>query len=370
MSGLPGTGRPTTLPGNVNPPGGGDRPGRPTTLPGNINTPGGGDRPGRPTTLPDNITGPGGRPGQGGAGGRPALPGGGDSGGGGRFDKKPDWVNIDNSTNVNIGNNIKNKVGNSSDWGNQNYWNNHPDRGEHWNNWGDGVRDHFDRDWDVDFDFDDIDIDIDIDHGHGWHYWYDDDYYHHHHHNWWIGPTWAATTGFLAGWVVASAWRQPVVYDYGHGGNVTYENNTIYMAGEEVAPASEYAQNAATLATVEAPPSEEEAVEMEWMALGRFALTTDPEDLAPSRIVELAVAKNGVVAGTLSESKSEKTLLIQGRVDKETQRVAMRIEGNDTVVVETGIYNLTQDQAPLMVFFGGDRVENYMLVRLPDPDAP
>jgi hypothetical protein len=59
---------------------------------------------------------------------------------------------------------------------------------------------------------------------------------------------------------------------------------------------------------------------------------------------------------------------VQGRVDKETQRVAFTIGDKSDVVMETGIYSLTQPQTPVLVHYGADRTENYLLVRL-DPPA-
>ncbi len=38
------------------------------------------------------------------------------------------------------------------------------------------------------------------------------------------------------------------------------------------------------------------------------------------------------------------------------------------MVAETGLYNLTQDEAPLLVHFGTEQVENYVLVRLAQPE--
>jgi len=55
---------------------------------------------------------------------------------------------------------------------------------------------------------------------------------------------------------------------------------------------------------------------------------------------------------------------IQGQVDKETQRVAFRVGDSQDVVVETGLYNLTQNDVPLLVHYGTQQVENWMLVRL------
>jgi hypothetical protein len=50
------------------------------------------------------------------------------------------------------------------------------------------------------------------------------------------------------------------------------------------------------------------------------------------------------------------------------QRVAFRIGESDDVVFETGLYNLTQGEAPVLVHFGTDRVATYLLVRLEVPE--
>jgi hypothetical protein len=42
----------------------------------------------------------------------------------------------------------------------------------------------------------------------------------------------------------------------------------------------------------------------------------------------------------------------------------MRIGESDDIVVETGLYNLTQDECPVMVHFGTEKTENWLLVRL------
>jgi hypothetical protein len=38
--------------------------------------------------------------------------------------------------------------------------------------------------------------------------------------------------------------------------------------------------------------------------------------------------------------------------DKQTQRVAFTVGENTTNVVETGLYNLTKDEAPCLIHFG------------------
>lgn len=166
-------------------------------------------------------------------------------------------------------------------------------------------------------------------------------------------------------WGAAPAsWSEPIYYDYGTGGNVTYEDNSVYINGQQVATADDFAASAAALATVPPPATAEVAAKAEWMPLGTFAISTDEKDLKPSRVIQMAVSKEGIVGGTIYNYDTDKAQTVQGKVDKVTQRVAIRFGDSEDVVAETGLYNLTQEQAPLLVHFGTQKVENYLLVRL------
>jgi hypothetical protein len=150
---------------------------------------------------------------------------------------------------------------------------------------------------------------------------------------------------------------------------VVYENNVVYVNGQQVATTDEFAQSAAVLATVPPPADEEEAASVEWMPLGTFALATDEKDVDPSRVIQLAVSENGIISGTLYNTETDQAFSVQGQVDKETQRVAFRVGEAENVIIETGLYNLTQDDAPALAHFGTERVEDWLLVRLEDPEA-
>jgi hypothetical protein len=59
---------------------------------------------------------------------------------------------------------------------------------------------------------------------------------------------------------------------------------------------------------------------------------------------------------------------VTGGVDKATQRVSLKLEGNDTLIVETGLYNLTNDEVPVLVHMGPDRQEGRLFIRLKQPE--
>jgi hypothetical protein len=199
----------------------------------------------------------------------------------------------------------------------------------------------------------------------GWHYgWVFPNYGWNY---WWSVPTWNSLSTWFT-WSTPAAVTQPVYYDYGTGGNVTYQDNSVYIGGQQVASASDFAQSAAALATVAPPENEDQAAAAEWMALGTFAVSTNEKDIEPTRVLQLAVDRQGVVSGTMYNKVSDETLPVQGAVEKDTQRVAFRIGNNQDVVAETGLYNLTQNEVPLLVHYGPERVENYLLVRLDAPE--
>jgi hypothetical protein len=264
-------------------------------------------------------------------------------------------VNVDRDRIANIDNRWRNQINGIGNWQNR-----YPNRAGYWHGWADGVRDgwhHHHHDW-----FGADWWDHHHHHWSGWHYGYSFNNYSSNY--WWSVPAFSAVTSWFNWSAPAAVWQQPVYYDYGQGGNVVYESNAVYINGEQVATADEFAQTAMDLATVPPPASDEEAAKAEWMPLGTFAVSAGEQDVEPTRVVQLAVNKQGIVSGTLYNSQTDQAHTVQGQVDKETQRVALRFGESETIVIETGLYNLTQQEAPVLVHFGTDKVENWLLVRL------
>jgi len=55
-------------------------------------------------------------------------------------------------------------------------------------------------------------------------------------------------------------------------------------------------------------------------------------------------------------------------VDKKTQRAAWTVGDNKNTVYDTGIYNLTKDEAPLLVHTGKDETQQWLMVRITQKD--
>ena len=132
-----------------------------------------------------------------------------------------------------------------------------------------------------------------------------------------------------------------------------------------MASAEEYYRQASELAA-SAPPAQ--ATETEWLPLGIFAVSrataTDSNVL-----LQLAVDKNGIIAGTYYNTSTDIGRPVRGKVDKKTQRAAWTFSDgkNSDVIMETGLFNLTQDQTEALVHFGKNRTEKCLLVRLDQP---
>ncbi len=152
-------------------------------------------------------------------------------------------------------------------------------------------------------------------------------------------------------------------YDYGN--NVYYEGDTVYYGQEPVASAEEYAQQAQELAS-QAPEAKPDG---DWLPLGVFAIVPDEESSGapPTLFLQLAVDKRGVIAGTFHNQATGETQAVEGLVDKQSQRTAWTIKDQKWPVMETGIANLTKDEAPVLVHFEDGTTQQWLLVRLPEP---
>jgi hypothetical protein len=170
----------------------------------------------------------------------------------------------------------------------------------------------------------------------------------------WAAMSWDAMDGYFG-----YGDTEPMYYDYGN--TVTYQDNSVYMNGQDMGTADQYYDQAQTLADTgaQAQPADDQ----QWMPLGVFAMTHGDQTKA-NLILQLAVNKDGVIRGNYTATLTNDTKPVQGSVDKKTQRAAWTIGDNKDNVIETGIYNLTKDEAPALVHFGKDKTEQWVLVRL------
>ena len=180
--------------------------------------------------------------------------------------------------------------------------------------------------------------------------------------NWWKWATAATVTSWVVGGVANS---QPAYINYGD--NCYYEGDTVYYEGQAVASAEEYADQAQTIAS-SVPEVEPEQVE--WLPLGIFALTEDGESDGPEPTIflQLAISKEGIIAGTMQNTATGNAAEVQGTIDQMSQRAAWGLVDRDWPIMETGLYNLTNDDASALLHFEDGQTQQWLMVRLEEPE--
>ena len=78
----------------------------------------------------------------------------------------------------------------------------------------------------------------------------------------------------------------------------------------------------------------------------------------------------GIIAGTFFNQSNDKSRPVEGTVDRESQRAAWQFadDKDQELVMEAGIYDLTKDEAPALLHFDAENTQNWLLVRLPNPE--
>ena len=192
---------------------------------------------------------------------------------------------------------------------------------------------------------------------------------------WSENPGWAAmritrpyrwaTWGAVTGWV-GSGWTEPTSYSYGD--SVYYEGDSVYQGDQVVASAEEYTQQAEEIAASAPEVAPDKA---EWLTLGVFAVTPDGQASGPdpSLFLQLAISKEGIISGTLRNTATESTQTVEGMADKASQRAAWTVAGKTRPIMETGISSLTEDTVPALVHFADGQTQQWLLVRLEEPES-
>jgi hypothetical protein len=172
---------------------------------------------------------------------------------------------------------------------------------------------------------------------------------------WWTAPTYGYTAGYCG------CTEEPVSYQYGDEG-IYVEDGNVYMGDQVVATEQEYYEEAVEIAG-EFQDEEDVNDDGEWMPLGVFAVVSESQTKSDMTL-QLAINKEGAIRGNLSMELTDEVIQVKGAVDKETQRVAFRLEGKDDILVECGLYNLTEDVLTVLVHQGKDKQVERGLVRL------
>ena len=153
-------------------------------------------------------------------------------------------------------------------------------------------------------------------------------------------------------------------YSYNYGNSIVYQDGEVYYGSQAAGTAQQYYQEAANLASSTA--SCRRPADAQWLPLGVFGLMANGKK-TPDMVFQLAVDKNGTIRGNYFDQVTQTNLPVTGAVNKQSQRVAWKVATGQGLVVETGLYNLTQNESTALVHFGADRTEQDLLVRIKQP---
>ncbi|QDU94590.1 hypothetical protein Pla8534_23830 [Lignipirellula cremea] len=160
-------------------------------------------------------------------------------------------------------------------------------------------------------------------------------------------------------------WNSP--YRYAYGDNIYYRDNYVYYGEQRYAPATVYYTQASDIAR--AVPTTVDADAIDWMPLGVFAVVSSDPSKSNTISLQLAISKEGIIAGTYYDETDDISRPLEGMVDQKTQRAAWGFaDGKDQdVIFETGIYNLTLEESSLLIHFGPEETQAFTLLRLEQP---
>ncbi|QDT62694.1 hypothetical protein SV7mr_52440 [Stieleria bergensis] len=158
---------------------------------------------------------------------------------------------------------------------------------------------------------------------------------------------------------------QPVYYSYGD--NIYYEGDNVYYENNVIASADEYAAQAQEIAA--AVPDDVDTDDVEWLPLGIFSVMERDGDAEDATLfLQLAVNKDGIIAGTVQNTTTDDAFEVEGTVDKESQRAAWGPVGKPWPIMETGIYNLSENATDVLLHFEGGETQQWSLARLDEPE--
>ncbi len=178
----------------------------------------------------------------------------------------------------------------------------------------------------------------------------------------WTTPALAASAWAPASWSNAADWVgcDLLPEDYDYGSSVLYQGGNVYVEGQPAGSYTQYYDQASSLAASGDAKQSEKA---DWLSLGVFGMVQG-QQTDPTMIFQLAVNHQGAIRGNFYNTVTDATEPVHGAVDKKTQRVAWTMGDNKSTIIDTGLANLTKDEAPALMHFGKDRTQQWLLVRL------
>jgi hypothetical protein len=194
-----------------------------------------------------------------------------------------------------------------------------------------------------------------------------------HYSYWWHRPTWRNTCAWFSGFLVGVAVDRVLPYrPFYYGTNIIYRDRIVYVNNVRYVTAEEFYHQARDLAhsvEITPPTVDTEQSADDWLVMGTFAVFMDDGETNAGLILQLAANGEGEFRGNMVDEFNEDEIRqIFGALDPETQRVALRFEDDDDLILECGLWNLTQESLPLLIHLDENETEMRTLIRLAEPE--
>jgi hypothetical protein len=179
----------------------------------------------------------------------------------------------------------------------------------------------------------------------------------------WRASNWADANGWLG-----AGWGQALDYDpNGSSVEVSQPGSSSYTATGQDAY-----MNQPSASSANPPPVADNNTVAEnnssnsWIPLGIYALGTDTIEPSDTNLfLQLAMNKDGQLAGAYYNATTNKAESLTGSVDKSTQMASFYIADRpDSPIVSTGIYNLTQPQTAVNVIMPDTSQRTWSMVKI------
>ena len=177
---------------------------------------------------------------------------------------------------------------------------------------------------------------------------------------------WTSAAWRWATWASLGAWwaydAVPAYYVYGD--NITYNEGYVYYGSQPLETEQNYYQQAANLAGTAGDA--DNTSNGQWLPLGVFGMMPVGEK-TPQMIFQLAVDKAATIRGNCYVPSGDTTLVVHGAVDKKDQRACWKVGGDQAMVIDTGLYNLTEDHSTALVHYSASDTVEMVMVRIKEP---
>jgi hypothetical protein len=153
-------------------------------------------------------------------------------------------------------------------------------------------------------------------------------------------------------------------YNYEYGNELVYVGDWVYLYGRPFADANKYYDSAASIArTGEQARVATQGSAAKWLPLGVFEAIPNGKK-SSTMLLQLAVNKAGIIRGNYFDAADKNVQVVEGSVDKDTERAAWVVADRKNIVFDCLLNNLTQPETPMLVHVGKNKNEQWTFVRL------